>query len=180
MELSLAQTPTNERIGQNIKHVREEIYGMTQEQVARKVGVSKNAWSKYETGEVSPKLETLLKFLRLQPNFTVAPGIITSDYIEKDSPYYIIAVCLITEYLSRRNGAFLTVWAQHILSDLIWQANSMALNREVDEMMGAVRRLRGPSAKEFLSTMSTIGLADYGEISKPRESATKKSPKKSG
>jgi DNA-binding transcriptional regulator YiaG len=47
------------RVMSNIAHIRTKVFGMTQEAFARMAGVSQATVSRWETGELTPSLESL-------------------------------------------------------------------------------------------------------------------------
>ncbi|MCL4366485.1 MAG: helix-turn-helix domain-containing protein [Actinobacteria bacterium] len=59
---------SQKQVGQNIKKAREKV-GLTQEQVAEKVGIHVSYYSRIERGVVNPsldKLESIVKVLKIK------------------------------------------------------------------------------------------------------------------
>ncbi len=54
-----------EIFGQQLKKIRTEYACMTQQEVADKLKISRNAISKYETGSLEPNLETIGKLCEI-------------------------------------------------------------------------------------------------------------------
>lgn len=50
--------------GQRIRQYREQL-GLSQQQVARQLGITRSAYAYYETGVSSPRLPTLCKLAKL-------------------------------------------------------------------------------------------------------------------
>lgn len=61
MNNSLSQKP---RVPNNLKYYREKI-GVTQQEMEWRTGISKNHWSKYESGNPEPRVTLAQKFAKI-------------------------------------------------------------------------------------------------------------------
>lgn len=67
-------------VSDRIKQIRAEC-GLTQEEIARKLGIAKRTWEDYEAGKTLPKAATLRKMAEL--------GGVSTDWVLKGGPRHI-------------------------------------------------------------------------------------------
>ena len=63
-------------VGENIKKTRNKI-GITQEELAEKINVTRQAVSNWENGKTEPDIETLTKIAQIFELFTLSMASIT-------------------------------------------------------------------------------------------------------
>ena len=111
-------------IAENLKRLRKAA-GLSQADLAKKVGISRGAYSLYETGARNPKWETIWKFANaLNVEYFDIVDIEEDEAFQKDIDEYILHAPYMSNYEAERQA--------FVIQEIFFQLNHEGMEKVVE------------------------------------------------